>query len=173
MERPPVIGSRVRVKDANDRVVVDAGTMFANSTKVFCGSTFVVESVLANGWISLEFDGNDSTENYNGCDIRDHQFRFAWLEPLLREGDFVKFIDEDAHERSPYMFPIVGTVGEVLQVCNDGDLIVRWPLESLDTSNSIYGIGDDKYYCNPKRVEYVSQRRYKDSEELNAFFDEL
>lgn len=172
MERPPVIGSRVRVKEVFDRAVVHAGMMFASSTKVFCGSTFIVESVLANGWIGLEFDGNDSPENYNGCDIRDHQFKFEWLEPLLREGDFVRFIDEDAHERSPYMFPIVGTVGEVLQVCNDGDLIVRWPLESLDTSDPRCGIGDG-CYCNPKRVEYVSQRRYEDSEELNAFFEEM
>lgn len=172
MERPPVIGSRVRVKDANDRVVVDAGRVFANSTKVFCGSTFVVESVSDNGWISLKFDGNDNPENYKGRDIQDHQFKSAWLELLLREGDFVKFIDEDAHERSPYIFPIVGAVGEVLRVCPDGDLVVRWPVESLDTSTSIYGMGFERY-CNPKRVEYVSQLCYKDSEELNAFFDEL
>lgn len=168
MERLPVIGSRVRVKDANDRAVVDAAMMFADSTKVFCGSTFVVESISDVGWISLEFDGNDSPENYNGRDIQDHQFKSSWLEPVLRGGDFVKFIDEDAHERNPYIFPIVGTVGEVLRVCKDGDLVVRWPLESLDTYST-----DDERYCNPKRVEYVSQGRYKDSEELNAFFDEL
>ena len=169
MNITPMIGARVRVKGKYDPAVVDAGRMFDDLTKNFCGATFIVEGYERDDWIILRFEDGDSPDNYNGQDISSHRFKRAWLEYEYRIGDLVEFIDEGAHTQSADIFPSVGTVGEVIRICDDGDLVVAWPKESFDTSAFIYS----EYYCSPHRVIPVDRPICKESDELNKFFEEM
>lgn len=88
---------------------------------------------------------------------------FSQNTDIIDVGDIVIFKDGIAHDRNPYVFPPIGTEGQVVRICGDGDLIVRWDW------GRVYEGGN---YCNPRRV---SKKRevMTESDELNKFFDEL
>ena len=90
-------GDIVRVKDECCHV---PGAHFSETTKAFCGHTFIVEFVDSSGWIELSptpesVDIRDS----NGGDVSGHRFVSDWLEMMptpkdVSSDDLDQFFDE-------------------------------------------------------------------------------
>lgn len=61
-------------------------------------------------------------------------------------GDKVKYIGLE-HDINPQWFPIVGTIGTVVQDVDEVDCYIQWPKESTSK--------EDRWYCNKNDIELV------------------
>lgn len=75
---------------------------------------------------------------------------------VIKIGDKVKFICEEAHTEMPTWYPPVGTVGNVIEVDdedpNDIGIHVAWPEDCgvAPSGKNVY-----EWWCNLKNVEIV------------------
>ena len=60
---------------------------------------------------------------------------------MFKVGQKVRFVDADAHERSPKFYPPVGTIGIVMEIDLDDMALVDWGIDS-----GVWGRIDDGYY---------------------------
>lgn len=45
----------------------------------------------------------------------------------VKKGDKVRYLNAERHKQNPEFYPLQGTIGEVVFVCNDDTCIVQWP----------------------------------------------
>lgn len=45
----------------------------------------------------------------------------------VKKGDKVRYLNAERHKQNPKFYPLQGTIGEVVFVCNDDTCIVQWP----------------------------------------------
>ena len=45
----------------------------------------------------------------------------------VKKGDKVRYLNAERHLKSPEFYPLQGTIGEVVFVCDDDTCIVQWP----------------------------------------------
>lgn len=62
----------------------------------------------------------------------------------MKKGDKVKFVNEKKHKGYPDFYPQVGTVGEIVECFDNGEIKVQWPKDSTSLS--------DKWYCDEEDV---------------------
>lgn len=58
----------------------------------------------------------------------------------IMAGDKVEFIDEFAQAVYPKWCPRVGTIGTVIEIDPDGDILVEWP-EGSTSKDDIWYVG--------------------------------
>ena len=63
-------------------------------------------------------------------------------------GKYAKFIDDVSHKAAPHYFPVVGTLGIVLEVEGD-EICVQWPHGTTS--------GDDMWWCFKTDVELMPE----------------
>ena len=68
----------------------------------------------------------------------------------VKEGDYVRYINEIEHENSPEYFPAKDAVGKVIKICNDQTYSVQWPKGSTSS--------DDKWYATWGNLEVLVDR---------------
>ena len=88
----------------------------------------------------------------------------AYNEQQICVGDDVEFIDQTAGVDHFRMFPPVGTIGTVVEICGDGTLIVVWPDGTATPARGCY--------CNRSRVRKCSPRQ-EVNKELDTLFSEF
>ena len=45
----------------------------------------------------------------------------------VKRGDKVRYLNAEKHEQNPKFYPLQGTIGEVVSVCEDNTCFVQWP----------------------------------------------
>jgi hypothetical protein len=45
----------------------------------------------------------------------------------VKKGDKVRYLNAERHLKSPEFYPLQGTIGEVVFVCDDDTCLVQWP----------------------------------------------
>lgn len=45
----------------------------------------------------------------------------------VKKGDKVRYLNAERHKQNPEFYPLQGTIGEVVFVCDDDTCIVQWP----------------------------------------------
>ena len=45
----------------------------------------------------------------------------------VKAGNKVRYLNAEKHKQNPVFYPLQGTIGEVVFVCNDDTCIVQWP----------------------------------------------
>lgn len=45
----------------------------------------------------------------------------------VKRGDKVRYLNAEKHEQNPEFYPLQGTIGEVVSVCEDNTCFVQWP----------------------------------------------
>lgn len=45
----------------------------------------------------------------------------------VKKGDKVRYLNAERHKQNPEFYPLQGTIGEVVFVCDDDTYIVQWP----------------------------------------------
>lgn len=69
---------------------------------------------------------------------------------MIKVGDRVELVDEEIHEAVPDWYPLVGTIGTVVQIDEDyGLLLVEWPKGSTSE--------DDTWHIRQERVRRVEE----------------
>lgn len=59
----------------------------------------------------------------------------------IKKNNYVVFIDEELHRKSPEYYPIVGTIGEILEEDEDG-YEIQWPYNST-AKDGIWRVSDE------------------------------
>lgn len=85
-------------------------------------------------------------------------------------GDDVEFIDQTVGVGHLRMFPPVGTIGTVVGICEDGDLRVVWPSETV--TPEFRNNGGGWCYCVKRRVRKCSPQ-HEVNKELDTLFSEF
>ncbi len=65
----------------------------------------------------------------------------------VKKGDFVRYINELEHEKTPEYFPTKNVVGKVIKVCSNDNCYVQW----LDGSTS----NNDRWYAAWSNLEVL------------------
>ena len=73
-------------------------------------------------------------------------------------GDKVRYIGLD-HDINPQWFPIVGTIGTVVQDVDEVDCYIQWPKGSTSRK--------DRWYCNKNDIELVENEDMTNEEIWN------
>ena len=66
-------------------------------------------------------------------------------------GDRVRVKNNKSHKACPKYYPERGTVGTIEDICDNGDLFVRWPTGSTSK--------DDRWYIGSHLVKKVKERK--------------
>ena len=64
----------------------------------------------------------------------------------IEVGDMVRFLNEEIHEKYPYYYPAVGTIGEVI-LAEENSVMAQWPQGAT--------MGDGCWYVPSKWLEVV------------------